>query len=851
MTSEQCYFPTLIKAIASITLNILMQVLTLSTSFAITSDGNFSIRYVNHDEAVHKITKDEQEFLNNLLYESVPFKNQSDVVDNKKRFLSSAFILMILHDPHTNSRMRSIGGLYVTNAVITGELTIANIDSNLAISFVSCTFSSNFTIRNSKLSYIYLSRSSFNEINVENVKCNEDIVVTNNMFSNSLQIRNTESHGIYIDASTLSGETHALYIEDVKVNSLTIRNSKSKTGCLTIHRTHVSKDFNIANCNFTNKTGDVVNFFSIEVGGLHAISDTKFRGKHITSNCNFKSGFQFVSVIFSQAKKDVTGALPSFVFFRTKAEQGSLFKNVNFEGHTVFFTDTHISGYLGFYDCKFNPSNGDSVVASGIVVTGLILFKGCISNNGALDLSNASIGGLSLYSSTFGHTKIQEGASGVAINLSQVQSSSSIRLSSNSIINGEIHLDSAKIKGKLIVSGSTINNINGYSIFADSIHAEEGVIIDDGSYLYGDTNFSFAKIAFFESRSSTYTHPQGTALSLSNSIVQSDIYIGEGAVIYGQLQLDSVSCLSNVVLYGVNISNPYGNSVSATNISANKSLHITGHSHVVGDISIIRANIGDFIIFENTTFDSNLIAISLCSIGQGLVFKNNFLTLDPVINLSYTKTRLLDDEIDSWPPASCLLLDGFFYEMITSLHNNSFEQRAKWLAKSKSFTMYPYVILSEAYKRAGLDNDASSISIEKINQALEHESVSRSDALLFWFSRVFLDYGYNPFKILYGLLFIPIGGFVFYNAHVKGLIVLKSEFQNKQHHLSGFNAFLYSFDLFLPIINLFYKDNWARKSCYNSPVYSKLFNLYFCLHIFSGWIITSYFVLGLSGLIKK
>jgi hypothetical protein len=81
----------------------------------------------------------------------------------------------------------------------------------------------------------------------------------------------------------------------------------------------------------------------------------------------------------------------------------------------------------------------------------------------------------------------------------------------------------------------------------------------------------------------------------------------------------------------------------------------------------------------------------------------------------------------------------------------------------------------------------------------------------------------------------------------------RAEFVSSQ----PFSPLAYSVDAFLPILNLHQEDYWLPNATKNSDAYwcyfqcGRVLRWYLWFHIGIGWIFTTLFVAGLSGLIRK
>ena len=93
-----------------------------------------------------------------------------------------------------------------------------------------------------------------------------------------------------------------------------------------------------------------------------------------------------------------------------------------------------------------------------------------------------------------------------------------------------------------------------------------------------------------------------------------------------------------------------------------------------------------------------------------------------------------------------------------------------------------------------------------------------------------------------------------------GEIVLKKGRHAFSEHYSKFNAFMYSLESFTPLLRLDQSSNWAPNANRGRRLHIGKFNLlttgsllriYLWLHIIAGWVLTSLWVGGITGLVKS
>ena len=141
-----------------------------------------------------------------------------------------------------------------------------------------------------------------------------------------------------------------------------------------------------------------------------------------------------------------------------------------------------------------------------------------------------------------------------------------------------------------------------------------------------------------------------------------------------------------------------------------------------------------------------------------------------------------------------------------------------------------------------------------------------------------IDYGYHPLHaFILSLLFITVGSAIFKLGYVRNVIVPDSETAYEPvtgwtHKLEDghprrlkesyprFDAFIYSLETFVPLVDLGLGDKWIpnvnrtadfRLGRYKFAIPGSAFRWYRWIHILSGWVLTTLWVGGFTGLIKS
>jgi hypothetical protein len=166
--------------------------------------------------------------------------------------------------------------------------------------------------------------------------------------------------------------------------------------------------------------------------------------------------------------------------------------------------------------------------------------------------------------------------------------------------------------------------------------------------------------------------------------------------------------------------------------------------------------------------------------------------------------------------------------------------------------------MAEAFRKMGRPAEAVQIMVFKNEDAgnnaiAQHRTKKRYLKLLgdvFWFCLFgkLIDFGYHPWRAL-----IPSVGFVLFGAFLFGLVfreqivptkdnAYEPNTRNLTETYPPFNALIYSLETFVPLVKLGMSEFWAP---HRGPS-----RLYLWVHIILGWVLTTLWFAGLTGLIK-
>jgi hypothetical protein len=231
-----------------------------------------------------------------------------------------------------------------------------------------------------------------------------------------------------------------------------------------------------------------------------------------------------------------------------------------------------------------------------------------------------------------------------------------------------------------------------------------------------------------------------------------------------------------------------------------------------------------------------------------------------IIDLSRAHVGSYEDAAAAWPAPESrwtrrehndldhLVLDGFVYdhlEMPTGLppqqggrarRAGAARMRIRWLeAQSHNdliqhFKPQAWVHLSRRLAAQGYHDDAREIAIERRRRQRRSASVTRGARLQSWLLDVFALYGFNPWRtVLWMTAFVMLFAGVWWWAaqgcerdtckdETVYAMSLKGNYgqddKSAEERYPGFSPLAYSLDVFLPFVNLGYKEHWRPRTSY-------------------------------------
>jgi hypothetical protein len=179
--------------------------------------------------------------------------------------------------------------------------------------------------------------------------------------------------------------------------------------------------------------------------------------------------------------------------------------------------------------------------------------------------------------------------------------------------------------------------------------------------------------------------------------------------------------------------------------------------------------------------------------------------------------------------------------------------------------------LAGVLRKMGYEEDAKKVMIAKNDSEAKHVPLRFNrigDWIWFKIIGPFIGYGYKPWNaLLMSFGIVIIGTALFRIGFRKGIVTPTSEaaygtVAGWTHQLSEsypkFDAFIYSLETFVPLVKLGIGEHWTPNANLGRSLRLGFFSLrtgsllraYLWFHIIAGWVLTTLWVGGLTGLVK-
>jgi sRNA-binding regulator protein Hfq len=515
----------------------------------------------------------------------------------------------------------------------------------------------------------------------------------------------------------------------------------------------------------------------------------------------------------------------------------------------------------GDLDCskgQFSNASGDALTADGIKVGGGIYLRKGFKAHGEVRLVGASINGdLDCEDGHFSNPGKD------ALIADRIKVEGAVYLCDGFNAEGEVRLLNASIGGNLDCRNCRISNPGKITLNADGVKVEGDVCLAKGFKARGEVRLVGASIGgYLDCASGQFSNPSNRALSADSVEVEGEVYLHDGFKAEGEVRILGASIGGNLDCSNGQFSNPGGKALNADLAKFAGVVYLRDGFKAEGNVSLAVAEIGKHLQWWGVRSPEKV-------------------TLD----LRSARAKTLWDEKASWPPKGQLYLQGFVYEELFHRAPAGAEDRIDWLnrnneelgelpktattSEKRAFFAQPYQQLASVLRNAGQEDEADEILIEKNKQVAQW---TRKGSANWWWYRVIgppIKYGYRPMVTFkWSVAVIILGIFLFGSGYRHDLITptSKDAYEERdgkptpiiREDYPRFNSFIYSAEMFVPLVKFYQAEYWLPNANREAVIFhghmkfsGAALRVYLWFHIAAGWFLTTIWVAGLTGVIKK
>lgn len=447
------------------------------------------------------------------------------------------------------------------------------------------------------------------------------------------------------------------------------------------------------------------------------------------------------------------------------------------------------------------------ISADGLRVEGNVFLRNGFKSEGEVRLIGATItGNLFCENGRFINREA------IALSVDGIKVEGSVFLCNGFQAEGQVRLLNAIIKGQLNCEGGNFTQPKDEKIafHADGIKVEDSVLLRNGFKATGEVRLGKAEInGDLDCDNGQFSNTREHAISADGFKVKGSLFMRKAFKADGEVRLLGAEISGQLNCTGGKfINNGEGKiALGADGVKVEDSVFLRD-VHAEGKVSMVGAIINRAFIWTGVT-TATTVSLDLRSAKIGTLF----------------------DDGNSWPKKGDLFLHGLVY-----------------------------------------DEDAKQILIVKNIDRARLTKLSWSEKFWYLFFGKSIGYGYRPWRAFWlGLVFVAIGCVLFeigYKANVMmptQAEAYKNGFNGKDHQVSEnypkFCAIVYSLDMFVPLVNLKQTNYWLpnanRKgemrvlNKYDLSISGGCLCFYMWIHIIMGWILTTLFVVALTGVIRS
>jgi hypothetical protein len=278
-------------------------------------------------------------------------------------------------------------------------------------------------------------------------------------------------------------------------------------------------------------------------------------------------------------------------------------------------------------------------------------------------------------------------------------------------------------------------------------------------------------------------------------------------------------------------------------------------------------SVGDSLIWQNVTMDKGAtLDLRAASLRNSLIWQNVTMDKGATLDLRAASLRTFLISKNSWPEPGKLLIDQLTYSLLGAAPGEPPWDVHDYLSflrlQPSGFYPQPYREMATMLRENGLEQDA--IRVQVAAEDARYRRYGMAGRLVGGFLKWTMGYGHRPLLTIGWMLGVIAMGWMMVTIGKRAGVMrptwpesIPSVEEVKHERL---HPLLYSFDVFLPFVNLHQEHYWWPDADRTSEcivlgrklrVSGSLLRYYLWAQIAAGWLLSAIFIAGVTGLIRN
>ena len=642
--------------------------------------------------------------------------------------------------------------------------------------------------------------------------------------------------------------------------------------------------------------------YGLKSKGMISLVGANIGGDLDLTGGKFISEVGKISIDMSNAAIDGKLSIGSYV----SDEFNSTFKSVGF----VLLSGVRIASSFVVSSGEFSNNGYASIRLNNSIVKGDVWFGDNFLSVGTIDLSGSKVGG----NLVFSDGTVKGGSGDVVINARDAEIEGSIEISPiitdkyDEIIKSEgcVILSGSKVGKDLVINSGLFNKESGKVITAQGVAVKGSLFLRNKVVCKGEIDLSFARVGSeIDFSSGHFLNPSKTSIDMygvsANRILLNRFYT-DGVVIIdnaevsscvdaaaGKFTSDTITSLSiqksnikgDVLFEGQRV-----NSDLIDHFESRGGVYLSG-SKIGGDLVLSGGRFlggRPFVLVADTTeiaggvkannafFDGVVVFVG-ADIKKTFEFCNVRNGSNIFLDLGNATVGTVYNLCPGWPESGRLIVNGMVYKNLKFDYKpkgQTAKESISWIRRQYSvgnsisdpnslinkFSAQPYEQLAKFYKDNGFEDESKDVLVAKNDDLLASGRLDKAARVKQILYKWLANYGYDSRNSLYAIsFFLLLGSCLFFIGFITNSMICESDnTESRSNMCKGFGCkciaegVLYSLDTFLPLVNLKVADCWRPDVTKLTGLFLTVYRL---IHVVAGWILTTIFVAGISGLLKN